>query len=222
MIAGTIKTGEPCELDEECISGACDIPFCGELCCTGVCLSRRAIRPLDAPCTRDDDCVADAFCSDAGTCVPLGDEGDLCRSDRQCAFGFGCIGPSEFMAGNCRKLGLLGEPCPYLRCAELGTTCQSGRCAAVGLPGAPCASAGDCSPFAHCDQTVARCAAIPTLGEPCTSQCGGESFCERVVTQSCVNPYENGTPCSNDEQCQSLFCLQGEFFDVCRDYVPCF
>lgn len=222
MFIGTIKIGEACQLDEECISGACEIPFCEMLCCPGTCLTRRATVAIDEPCTRDDECVDDSSCNDAGVCAELGGEGDLCRSDHDCIYGSGCIGPSELMPGNCRKLGAIGEACPYMRCSELGAVCQGGNCVPVGLPGDPCASASNCSPFALCDQPAAKCIAVPSLGEPCTSRCAGESFCERVVTNSCVEPYENGTSCSFDDQCASLECLEGEFRNVCRDRSVCF
>lgn len=220
MFVGSLTAGEPCALDEECISGACDVPLCGELCCVGTCRPAVAFASVGEACERDDDCVPDAFCGDDSTCEVLGLDGDICRADRQCAFGFGCIGATPQMPGNCRALGANDEPCPYLRCAEIGASCKNGHCTAVGLPGDPCTSAADCSPFVRCDLELGRCAPVPSLGEACLGACAGEAYCDPDA-QICVAPRENTAPCSAANQCESLFCAEGPAFDACADRPLC-
>ena len=51
--------------------------------------------------------------------------------------------PSASLPGNCKKLPVLGELCPYQRCAALAAYCDaSTHCAPLGLPGAPCTAHG--------------------------------------------------------------------------------
>lgn len=222
MFAGTLPAGAACRLGEECRSGACEVPACPEACCTGTCRAARAFAELDAACTLDDDCVDDAYCGDDLVCHPLVTTGGSCESDCECEFHLGCIGATPLMAGNCRELPLVGEPCPYLRCAELGATCQAGRCIALGLPGAPCASGADCSPFAQCDAAANRCVDTPRLAEPCTARCAGEAWCDFMGLGMCTAPQPNGAPCGSDDQCLSLDCVEGPAFDSCADRPLCF
>jgi hypothetical protein len=222
MFAGTLHANEACSISEECISGACDVPACPDRCCVGTCRPERSFAAVDEACTLDDDCVDDAFCGDDLFCHPLGGEGALCHSDRQCEFGRGCISPTELMPGNCRALPRVGETCPYMRCAELGAACKSGMCVALGLPGAACVSDADCSQFAECDMTTSTCIATPRLGERCSIQCAGEAWCDFMVTGECLPPKEVSEPCRSDDQCLSLDCVEGPIFDFCAPRSACF
>lgn len=220
VFTGFSSAGEDCVSDEECESGVCVNPACGQLCCRGVCREKRAPKPVGGPCELDGDCVHDLACGRDGVCHVLGGEGDLCDDDNECAYGSACIGPSELMAGNCRKQPLLGEVCLYQRCAELGAIC-AGTCVPIGLAGSPCVSAKDCSPFTLCDSDLQRCVEVPTLGEPCSTICAGESWCDGL-THACADPKPNGEPCSASDQCASLFCGEGVVFDACDAFPQCF
>jgi hypothetical protein len=223
MFVGSLAEDAPCSLDEECASGTCTLPVCPELCCTGTCRGRRAVGNVDDPCELDRDCVADTFCGNDQICHPLVTEGGLCDDDRECDYHLGCIGPTELMPGNCRVLPLLGESCPYQRCAELGAVCNASHvCVAVGLPGTPCASGDDCSPLARCDTTAGVCTEVPRLGEPCTFTCAGESFCDVNGSKTCIAPRANTEPCSSDAECASLYCAEGPVFDACAVRPLCF
>jgi Dickkopf-like protein len=220
MFAGTLKANAACVIDEECISGRCDRPGCMQACCTGTCRPDRAFAKVGKACTLDEDCVADTYCNDDGTCHALEQAAGLCHSDRQCDYGLGCIGASELMAGNCRELPLLGAVCPYLACAELGALCRGGSCVAIGLPGDPCMNNFDCSQFAQCDPTAQHCAALPQIGEACTGLCGGDTYCE-PVTHVCSMPKSNQSACTADDQCESHFCAEGPIFDFCATRPAC-
>jgi hypothetical protein len=220
MFRGSVKTGDACALDEECASGVCALPTCNQACCTGTCHARRASAIGDA-CELDVDCTGDAFCGGDKLCHALGAVGIDCERDNECDYGLACIGPSQLMPGNCRAQPRIGEPCLYLRCGELGATCTAGTCVALGLPGAPCTSAKDCSPFAVCDTSTGACATVPSLGEPCTVGCAGEAWCDASDTHLCSTPKPINSMCSSDDQCASLFCDEGPIFDACAQRAIC-
>lgn len=222
VFTGRVRDGAACGFDGECASGRCDEPSCPmDTCCSGVCLPTETRAAASAPCETDAGCVVDAFCGKDRLCHELAKVGQTCARDAECDYGLGCIGASDLMDGNCRAMPLLGERCPYLRCAELGARCDAAKmCVAVGLPGAPCASAAECSPYASCDLASGRCVEIPTLGMPCDGFCAGEAHCD-LATNKCAAPLENTTPCTSDNQCASQFCEEGVVFDQCADRPVC-
>lgn len=219
MLQGAQKVGDLCSFDQECGSGSCDAPLCPVgTCCSGTCVATRTAAAGD-PCTTDEQCAGEAFCSREGTCTPLAARGQPCRIDAHCEPGLACTGATDLQDGACRALGLLGESCPYLRCAELGAVCDAAqRCVPVGLPGAPCATGADCSPLALCGPGSV-CIDVPRLGEPCGFECAGEAWCRQGT---CVAPQENTAPCTADNQCASLYCEEGVAFDQCTDRPICF
>jgi hypothetical protein len=226
IFGGTLDEGETCAFDAECSSGRCDAGDCNPAlaCCSGTCLARRERADIGGACDTSADCVVDSFCTPEHACAALVAEAGECRADGECDYGLACIGASELQPGNCRAMPLLGESCPYLRCAEVEATCSatSHTCVALGLPGATCASSADCSPFARCDMGTMTCADVPTLGMPCQGACAGEAFCDVSGSMTCAAPLPNTSPCSSDDQCASLFCAEGPVFDACADRQACF
>ncbi len=218
VFIGTRNGGEPCGFDDECRSGSCSIPACGELCCVGTCRDARAPSEVGGPCEVDRQCVSDTFCGTDGVCHPLAGEGAQCADDGDCDYGLGCIGPNSLMPGNCRKLPLLGEACLYERCAELNAICKNGVCTALGLPGAPCVQNTDCSPFMECVDTT--CVALPELGSSCLDLCAGDSYCDENKT--CMPTKQNGAFCMEGSDCQSGLCEDGPAFSACTDFPVCF
>jgi len=220
---GLVDDGDACAFDTECRSERCDTTGCEPFtCCSGTCLATRERAAIGKGCEVSADCVVDAYCAPEGVCQRLVGEGGSCDVDGDCDYGLACIGASELMPGNCRAMPLVGESCPYLRCAEIGATCNASHvCVPLGLPGAACASAADCSPFARCDVASGTCADVPTLGQACEGTCAGEAFCE-AGSKTCVAPLANTTPCTSDNQCASLFCGEGPVFDACADQQACF
>lgn len=218
MLVGTLEVGVPCAFDRECSSDSCDAPVCPpDTCCTGTCLATR-VAAADAPCATDEECVLETFCSRQGLCSPLAARAQPCRLDAHCDHGLACIGATELQDGVCRALPLLGESCPYTRCAELGATCNSAEiCVPIGLPGTPCTTGSDCSPFTVCGPS-GLCIDVPRLGEPCGFECAGEAWCSNGT---CIEPLENAAPCSADNQCASLYCQEGVVFESCADRPVC-
>jgi hypothetical protein len=166
-------------------------------------------------CANDEECVPGMFCS-GGVCVVLSQRGQQCRLDTHCDYGLACIGATEQEAGACRALPLLGESCPYLRCAEVGAFCNASQiCAPLGLPGTPCSRDAECSPYGQCGGGGV-CEDTPHLGMACKGNCAGEAWCNRSSGQGiCSAPQEDHSPCAVDEQCTSLHCEAGSFFNYC-------
>ncbi len=218
MLRGQLEVGDACAFDGECASGACDEPVCPrDTCCAGACLPTR-VAAEGEPCATDGECVRGTFCSSQGACTPPSARGQPCRLDAHCDHGLLCIGATELQDGACRTAPLLGESCPYLRCAEVGARCGDAQlCVPVGLPGALCTTDADCSPLTLCGPAGA-CIDVPHLGEPCGFQCAGEAWCSQGT---CIAPLENKAPCTASNQCASQFCTEGVAFDQCEDPPIC-
>jgi len=222
VFTGKVRDGDMCSFDEECASSRCNEAACPmDTCCAGTCLPTQTRVAVGGSCETDAGCVVDAYCAKDRTCHALAKLGQTCTRDAECDYGLGCIGADELMDGNCRAMPLLGEPCPYMRCAEIGARCDATRtCVAVGLPGTPCAGPDECSIYTRCDTSAGRCLESPVLGMPCTGFCAGEAWCD-LTTSTCIPPLENTTPCTSDNQCASLFCDEGVVFDQCLDRPVC-
>lgn len=224
IFVGSVAGGESCQLDEECASRRCTLPVCSrQECCVGTCDAVKEAAPIGGACERTDDCVQPAFCDADKRCHGLITAGLACRNDRECTFGLACIG-AGIDPGACRPLPLRDEPCPYLRCAELGATCSSttGTCVSAG-PGAACASDVDCSSFTLCDLPSSRCVPVPTLGMPCVTRCAGDSWCDHDATPTtCAAQFAVSSPCRSDDQCSSRLCEEGPVFDFCAAAPVCF
>jgi hypothetical protein len=222
MFVGTRPADDACAFDEECASGICDIASCVDTCCAGTCHYIHPLATIDDACDIDRDCVADTYCGKDNLCHALVGAGGLCQRDVECDYRLGCIGPTELMPGNCREMPLVGESCPYQRCAEIGALCTASHmCIAAGLVGAPCTTSADCSQFASCDVGSGTCQDLPTLGMPCTSKCAGEAWCD-TTAGTCVAPRATGEPCDFGDQCTSQFCKGGVVFDFCAELPLCF
>ena len=220
---GGLSPGKECAFDAECKSGECEGAECpAETCCYGTCTGLKEPSGIDGACESTRDCIDDAWCGEDKKCHALVAIAGECELDEQCEYGSGCIGATEFMPGACRTLPLLGEPCPYKRCAELGARCEMGTCVPVGLPGDACDMDSDCSPHARCDQQAGMCLALETLGMPCITRCAGESWCDFDGTKTCREMKEDTTPCQNDAQCASGYCASGVFFRFCSARAVCY
>lgn len=205
IVTGTVATGSDCEQSDECQSGACAIPDCSSACCTGSCVAAQAPAGSGEPCaTRP--CDTGLVCDQtSSTCVALAGSGAGCTLFDQCDYGLGCAG------GMCKPLPAIGQMCPDGICADVGAVCNAaGTCMMVGLPGAPCATAEDCSPYATCDVAMGTCTALPTVGQPCQTGCSDGSFCNIADGGSgvgtCTALGSNGASCTRDTECASHNC----------------
>lgn len=219
VFIGERQDGEVCGFDEECRSGSCQIPACGDECCFGEC-RERLHSSIGGPCEVDAQCVPETFCGNDMKCHALVPEGGECVDDAECEFGAGCISPSELMPGNCRKLPALGEVCLYMRCADINGVCRDGSCIELGLPGAECVTSKDCSPFAQCNDGI--CTPFPQLGEPCAGPCAGDSYCDDESTNLCAKLKTDSEPCGAGDECASGFCKEGVAFASCEQRPICF
>lgn len=225
VLIGTIAAGATCADDRECGTGRCDAPRCIlNACCTGGCAAYVAPAKIDEACVPDTGCIEGAFCGADMHCHALGAMSAACDQDLHCAVGLACIGATELQAGACRPLPKLGEPCPYLRCAEIGARCDGVTCVPVGITGAPCANDTECSEFHRCEPTTQRCVDLPTLGQPCYGRCAGEAWCDTSTSNvgTCRTPQPNAVPCTASDQCASQYCEEGPIFDACAEPALCF
>ena len=158
VFVGLGKSGAPCAAGDECTSGNCVVPACGAACCNGTCGDPIPIPPVGQMCT--DNCGPDAVCNDNSLCVALAPPGGSCaREPTECTYGYGCTGTIGHPTGTCTKLPGIGSGCPDGDCGDVGAVCNTQLvCAKAGLPGDPCTSANDCSPYYRCslDRQVRR------------------------------------------------------------------
>ena len=224
VLVGTVHTDGTCVADRECGSRHCSAPICSRsACCAGGCDAYVGPAQLGEDCVGDIGCVDGAFCGKELTCLPLGGPSRPCEADSQCAYGLGCVGATEFQPGACRVLPLLGEPCPYLRCAQIGARCSPDQvCVPAGTTGAGCTSDAECSQYYECDLATHRCAALPQLGQHCGSRCAGASSCDASGERVCIAPQPNAAPCTADNQCATQYCEEGPIFDQCASAAICF
>lgn len=111
-----------------------------------VCRSRVS---LDVECTATAGCTSEYYCrSVAGTCEPIGVEGDACPSGDECAPDLVCL-----TAGFCRDRIAENGPCDpqASRCVD-GTICDetAGRCLSYDTgqaTGASCVADAECASF---------------------------------------------------------------------------
>ncbi len=165
-----------CENEEDICNprtGACNPP--GEVCtpcisdvdCGGE--ADRCLGLTGAPCEENNDCSADEFCNDAGTCVG-GFCGQDCSEDPAiCEEGFACFNLNDGGA-QCLPLRLACvDRCSDSDCPE-GFNCddQTGECveSQVQACNAPCDANAECGGYDD------LCLAIGTGGQQCYLQCG--------------------------------------------------
>lgn len=217
LFTGLVADGAECAFDLECASGACDAPACPiDECCPGTCLATITNAATDEGCHRDRDCT-DGYCGTDALCHARGAARDMCTRDEECGFDLACIGATELQPGLCRDLPAIDEACPYMRCADIGAMCVAGTCKPVGLASAPCMTGADCSPYGECNAS-GECAELPTLGQACSVGCARDAWCDNG---QCAALLPNTTPCSAGNQCESLYCDEGDVFDACADRITC-
>jgi hypothetical protein len=232
LIDGTVDHGGACMIDEECVSGTCNNPGCGQACCAGTCVgstppSREPVA-IGEPCSSSLQCVAGAYCDlfVSGECTALKLAGVECYGQDECAYGLGCTSDASGF-DTCKPLPAVGQPCPYGDCRDDGTVCDTSlatpACVQVGLPPAPCTSNWQCSPYYRCDLALGQCAKLPGLNEGCSSthRCiDADTYCDNA-TLVCTATKADGQPCNSDGECRSRYCDHSGFAPVCATPVPC-
>src|SRR5262245_10127670 len=209
-LTGTVAGGQPCFVDEECISQRCSANQTETQCLAGACVgdTAPAVEPagLGMPCS-DAGC-ANGYCDlESDTCLALRREGEACVASVECSYGLACVGVTAY---TCKKLPALGEACPDDACRDDNTYCVSGTCRARGLAGAHCDSWVDCAEAYPCDLATNTCRRAPALGESCAADVSIRCFDAGVVcdseTYKCIAPKADGMSCINGFDCASGSC----------------
>ena len=167
ICAPPVAAGEACVWDRGCVDGTyckeevCAIwPVVGETCdlthgcgdgtwCDPASLVCTAQVGLDEECAATAACTSDYYCrSVAGTCEPVGIEGDACPSGDVCGPDLVCL-----TAGFCRDRIAAGEPCdPLSSLCVVGAVCDetARRCSTYDSgqsTGASCVADVECASF---------------------------------------------------------------------------
>ncbi len=223
IFVGNAAGGGTCFMHSECESGVCDQPACArDTCCEGVCAPAQKRGAAASACTDDQDCTPGTYCNSDKSCHALEAAGQPCLQDAQCGYQLACVG-AGIDPGTCRPLPLLGDACPYLRCAEIGALCNAAQLCVPSGPGAPCSSDAQCSFYGLCDPAREICGPVPTLGQSCSTRCAGESWCDRGGSSPvCAAPLGAMADCTTDESCESRLCEEGPIFDFCAAEPLCY
>lgn len=194
------------------------------------------------PCTQDDKCDFNFFCSSAGTCTEKGDAGETCSFNEpdvpapgdeniQCKAGLSCnpstlkcvesctLGFTCATSGTDNDLACPAESgCAPLEIAEATTAFRV--CTALGNTAeALCNSDADCVATRYCDGSV--CQSDKTSGANCAAQneCAAGLHCDVNNTGTCLSNLAALDACTDDFQCgpTSAGCLnQGTDGFACR------
>jgi hypothetical protein len=149
VFTGTIAGSAACFLNEECVSGICNIPSCNMACCPGTCAGNTPPgRPaIGQPCTSRDHCV-DGYCpsSPNAMCTAYKPLGLQCANSDECMPGLSCLpGSADPAMMFCRApMPTLGACSVTAECATLADTCRAGKCQTGGLTGTVCMGADQC------------------------------------------------------------------------------
>ena len=221
---GTIADGGACLNNLQCVSTSCSQTTCTDACCTGTCRpTRPAPAALGQSCATGS-CATDLYCTSGGVCAALLAQGNPCNRDSQCAYGTACTGSPTV----CAPVPAEGGACVTLGsgtkgyCGSTGLVCDAtNHCARLPVAGAPCNS-GTCAADLVCDPANLNCAVRPPIGSPCISEaCAAGAFCDFSGAPSgpgvCKATKALGQPCSNADDCQSVFCRKG----LCADPAVC-
>lgn len=174
---GGLSLNEPCRRTPQCIDGL--------RCLDGSC----RLAKLDGEaCSETSECGPNLHCAQrgdpAGTCTPVGKEGEVCWADllqgkaSSCVGDLVCSGARRDNAGHCR-VGLdLGDPCSDESPCRVGLRCVEDFCKAAVGPADLCREHGQCPAGLGCFGF--ECKAAGLQGE----RCDRDRACDQGL---CVN-----------------------------------
>ncbi len=160
-VVGTLATGQPCDENRQCASGACRTGDSSDLAAPsgpsdcGVCVDEKAPGEAcggAAVCTVGSACVS-GYCQESGD--PPGSACSSVKGESSCQLSSYCTG---FGQGTCVRRPGLGEACGDAPGCLDDLECHAGRCEAVHpvADGDPCDIVARCPEGSVCDQAVCR------------------------------------------------------------------
>ncbi len=153
LFGGPYGIGEPCDADDECISGYCftdqGVSYCSRPCaddtacgegfhCREMSCVRGPRESVGGGCITNEDC-------DSGFCATAGGRSwcsAFCTADEECPMGFSCTAIDESTSVCAPDLGLVGD-----RCGD-NAECATGLCAMGTRAGSVCTEV--CGPMNAC------------------------------------------------------------------------
>ena len=234
---------DPLPEGAECLAGECETglecawPFaceahgsCAGLGITGTCLVPGA---EGTHCYRDyrgfDDCDGDLVCGSESVCRVLGEEGEPCGANRDCASELACLWPSDPQL-TCLPKAAEGEACglqfqapPCLDDLRCNVGLEPATCAPPQPEGGPCNVSADRADSLLCVRLPesASCQLPGEEGAPCSenSHCAATLECNPYEEPwACRGPGLEGDQCGFYRECSaSLTCNTGYEPFSCRE-----
>jgi hypothetical protein len=211
VFIGTIEDGDACWIDEQCVSGACQIADCMNACCQGVCVAPPPDAGIGEDCSAQD-CVSGAYCdytAEASTCKALKGVGEGCGGNYECSGSLRC-----FNTG-CQEPPSEGAPCVEGRCGDaLGCDLASNTCQKLRGEGQACApEASICAFGLGCSAATEQCERPGGVGSACSFEAGcRDAWCDYdfvAGSGTCQPRLANGASCDFSDSCQSFYCADG-------------
>jgi hypothetical protein len=176
---GTAVAGEPCFINQECVSGSCNLPPTadGTTCIAGTCdavVVPAAQGEICTFATQQPSCVDGTDCrAIAGgtsmTCQPQVALGGACGGPEDCVAGLSCL-ENALGAVTCQALPSEGQPCvpSGVPCAAFVDICDvtSHTCVRRSGVGGGCPTGQECVAYATCDAGTRKCVLRGDLGTP--------------------------------------------------------
>lgn len=212
VFQGTIENGNPCWIDAQCISQACEVDACAMACCQGTCIAEVPDAAVGEGCLDGRDCVDGAYCDvETGLCTAEKAAGEACPGRYECEPSLVCI------AGTCLAPPGEGEPCAELQCAApWACDLDSVTCQPLRGEGEACnPDASLCALGLACNPSSSTCTPPGGSGSPCDGDfffgggCAGETYCSYDLETgegTCQPLVANGGACDYDTACQSHYC----------------
>jgi len=228
-MAGTVKRGEDCTLDQECEGDQyCKIGSS----CPGTCA---AYESAGGVCGSDDNCKSGLVCGDNGHCVTPAKGGEACdEGEPKCAAGFICLGQDAAAKkpGTCYAIaealsGNEGDACSFdghlckgdLSCEITSIAPLGGKCVPKVAASAACHAAlpDECPSDQYCvlgtnPLLPGTCQPKPKAGEKCAKGLGDSLLCApyaRCDDGVCREIAHAGEDCTQNDTCYSSHCVDG-------------
>jgi len=220
IFSGTKYIKQDCYQDEECFNGWCDTS--GDR-CPGSCVE---YKQADQDCNSSlDKCIPGYTCRTSGCSKSSdGKAGEPCTSDDGCSSFLFCKIDDGDAIGNCFKKVGEGAVClEENECVE-GLACVNNQCTSSRVGNEVGSKCGTEEPATEEDEPIEYTCNIFSKLEcgpqnscqklsnqpnyPCTTMCDKSLYCD-LNLGVCQYQGDIGRPCSVNEQCTSMYCLNG-------------